>query len=79
MGYAEHIKKRQVFERVEVIGPIDQGRAVLEELYEAGFRTIRSGVYTDKEMFPRCDDKRFLFIAEREVDPNPWTAHTSLT
>lgn len=69
MGYAEHIKKRQVFERVELIGPMDQGRAVLNELYDAGFRTIRSGPYTDKEMFPRCDDKLFQFIAEREVQP----------
>lgn len=62
-----YIVKRESFERIEVVGPMAEGKRVLQELHDAGWRTTRSGPYTDREIFPRADINRFLFIAEREI------------
>lgn len=61
------IEKRQMLERVRLIGPQDKSRAVMEALARKGFRLIQSGPYTTKTMFPKVDPTRFLFIAEREI------------
>lgn len=60
-----HVKHKR-FERVEVVGPVEERERVLHELHEAGFRTTWSGPYTDAELWPKVDPRRFKFIAERE-------------
>lgn len=65
MNISCYIVKKEVFERIRVICPASEGQAVLAEIHERGYRTIQSGAYTNKAMFPRCDDTRRLFIAER--------------
>lgn len=65
--YDELTESRILLERVRVVGPMEEGQPVLRELHDAGFQTVRSGPYTDREMHPMADVKRFLFIAEREV------------
>lgn len=40
---------------------------ILRAMHDDGWRTVRSGPYTDAEMFPRLDMYRFLFIMERDV------------
>lgn len=57
--------KKTIIERLEVVGPGDSRRTILDELEEKGFNVVRSGPYTDKTMHPRVDVTRFLFIAER--------------
>lgn len=55
-----------MIERITLIGPMKDGQRALEWLHEQGYRTIRSGPYTNKEMHPKYDISRFLFIAERD-------------
>lgn len=61
------IEKRQMLERVRLVGPQDKSREVMEALSRKGFRLIQSGPYTTKTMFPKVDPDRFLFIAERDI------------
>lgn len=71
MAYPEHakyIKERRLLERVRMVGPMSKSKEVMAALYDSGFRMVQTGPYTNKRMFPKCDDKRFLFIAEREVE-----------
>jgi hypothetical protein len=58
---------RSVVERLDIVGPMEQAKAVKEHLFDAGFRTIRSGPYTDREMHPKADMTRFLFVVERVI------------
>ncbi len=62
--------ERTVFERIKVIGPMDESMVVLDMLHDEGWRTTRTGPYTDRKMWPSVDDKRFLFWAEREIREN---------
>ena len=61
------ISKRQMLERIRLVGPQDKSREVMEALAEKGYRLIQSGPYTTKTMFPKVDPDHFLFIAEREM------------
>ena len=61
------IQKRQMLERVRLVGPQDKSREVMEALALKGFRLIQSGPYTTRTMFPKVDPDRFLFIAERDI------------
>jgi len=66
--FDEYIKERVYIERIDVIGPMDEGETVLKALWAEGYRTIRSGPYTNRDMHPNVDMTRFLFIAEREIE-----------
>jgi hypothetical protein len=57
--------KRRIVERLEVAGPMDRSKEVMNQLFEAGFMVTQSGPYTDSKMFPDADVTRFLFHAER--------------
>lgn len=65
-SWPECTVKHERFERVEVVGPVTERERVLHELREAGFWTTWSGPYTDAEMWPKIDSKRFKFVAERK-------------
>jgi hypothetical protein len=54
-------------EQLRIVGPYAEGKDCLTWLYENGYYPTRSGPYTDKEMFPKVDVKRFLITAEREA------------
>jgi hypothetical protein len=58
---------RQQIERITIVGKMEDSKRVMEYLYQAGYRVIRSGPYTDREMFPQVDIERFKFVAEREI------------
>ena len=62
------IKEKVIVERITLIGPKDESKAAFDWLYENGYHTIRSGPYTDREMYPKVDIGRFLIVAEREVE-----------
>lgn len=53
--------------RVRVVGPHEDSAKAFAWLAEQGFHVVRSGPYTDREMDPRVDVTRFLFIAERDA------------
>lgn len=57
--------KKIIIEKLEVVGPNEIHRRVLDELYDKGFNIVHSGPYTDKKLHPRVDVTRFQFIAER--------------
>lgn len=59
--------RRECIERLTVVGKMDDSRRVMEWLHSRGFRLVRSGPYTDREMHPMVDVKRFKFVAEREI------------
>lgn len=61
------IRKREVFERIRVIGPMDEGKSCMAQLHKEGWRLTRSGPYTNRGIFPRVDLSRFLFKAERRL------------
>jgi hypothetical protein len=61
------IEKRQMLERIRLVGPQAKSAEVMEALARKGFRLIQSGPYTTKSMFPKVDPDRFLFIAERDI------------
>jgi hypothetical protein len=54
-------------ERFRVVGPAAKAGEVMDALHANGFRLLRSGPYTNKQMHPRLDMDRFLYIAEREI------------
>jgi hypothetical protein len=60
--------ERSTIERLKIIGPMERYRAVMDQLIQDGYRLIQSGGYSDHKMFPRYDDTRFLFIAERIIE-----------
>jgi len=66
-AYAKFITADKVIRRIEVVCPMTESKVVLNKLFDAGYRVIRSGPYTDAKMFPECDDKRCQFIAEKEI------------
>jgi hypothetical protein len=57
--------KKEQLERRTLVGPMDDGKEVMAALHNCNWRIIRSGPYTDRKMFPACDDTRFQFIAEK--------------
>ena len=61
--------ERKVIEQLVIVGPTEQSKAVMNELFDAGFRMIQQGPYTNRDMFPSCDVTRFLYHAEREMTP----------
>ena len=63
----QYITEAKNIERMTLVGPNSESKAVMQQLFEEGWRLIRSGPYSDREMFPAVDIDRFLFIAEREA------------
>lgn len=59
----------ELIERRKIVGPMARSNEVMQHLYEQGWRVTFSGSYTDRKMFPRCDGGRFLFHAERTIEP----------
>jgi hypothetical protein len=53
-------------ERIRITGPINERSQCFAWLDENGFDIKRSGPYTDSEMLPDCDMKRFLIVAEKK-------------
>lgn len=66
--YLKHRTQTEYIERGRFVGPMSEGQAVLKALHDDGWRTVRSGPYTDKQMHPRVDDSRFLFIMECDLE-----------
>lgn len=64
----KYIRKHEHFERIEVVGPMDDSDRILKELHDDGWSGKRIGPYTDKKMWPKVDMKRFLFVMERECE-----------
>lgn len=54
-------------ERLTIVGPADKSIGIMNQLFKEGYRLTRSGPYTDRKIFPKCDVSRFLLIAEREM------------
>lgn len=57
--------KRTLLERLEVTGPMEQSKEVMQRLHDDGYRLTRSG----PKCRPEVDMQTFHFIAEREVSP----------
>jgi hypothetical protein len=72
--YDEYTTERVTLERRTLVGPMTESRSVLRALHDDGWHTTRSGAYTDRDIFPSVDVKRFLFIAEREITSSPCSA-----
>jgi len=53
-------------ERIRITGPINERSQCFAWLDENGFDIKRSGPYTDSEMLPDCDMKRYLIVAEKK-------------
>lgn len=64
----KYVTKRERLERITFIGPMELGQQVLDCLHANGWHIVHSGPYTSKRMFPKVDDKRFLFVMERELE-----------
>lgn len=62
------IAERLTVERITLVGPMEESKNASSWLYENSYHTIRSGPYTDREMYPKANIGRFLIIAEREVE-----------
>lgn len=62
----QFITKREVKEHIEVVCPVEKHFRVLKALFEADYRVTRSGSYMDEKLWPRCDNSRSLFFAERK-------------
>ena len=58
------------FERVHIVTPAAHRSTVLNYLLSdtSGWRITYMGPYTDKDLFPRVDETRFIFDAEREIE-----------
>jgi hypothetical protein len=67
-AYDKFTKERSTLERRTLVSPMEKGQETLNALHADGWRTVRSGPYTNKRMFPKVDINRFLFVAEREVE-----------
>lgn len=64
---SNYIVKKERIERLNLVGPMNDSKQVMEELFDSGYRLIRTGPYTDPESYPDADIRRFLFIAERVI------------
>lgn len=58
---------QQHVERLELSGPIDKSVEATEQLAREGYRVLRTGPYTDRQMYPKLDHTRFMIVAERIV------------
>ena len=61
-----HVLQQHV-ERLEISGPIDKSIEASAQLAREGYSVIRTGPYTDKTMYPKLDNTRFLTVAQRTV------------
>lgn len=59
--------KSQQIHRLELVFPNEEAGRVNDWLYANGYSVKRGGPYTDREMFPKCDPKRQLCIAEKVI------------
>jgi hypothetical protein len=70
-------EQHKIIERVTVSGPRADHTAARERLRESGYELRRSGPYSDRDMHPRVDVERFLYIAERTLAEWEQPNHTS--
>jgi hypothetical protein len=63
--YLQFAVRRDIVERLRLVGSTNDRQCVLTELYDSGFTVTFSGAYTQESTFPLCDDTKFLIIAER--------------
>lgn len=56
------------YTRIKIVAPIERQHAIVQRLIDAGAIIIRSGAYSDPQMFPKCDLTRTLITAEIPVD-----------
>lgn len=59
---------QQHVERLELSGPEDKAVEATAQLAREGYRVLRTGPYTDREMYPKLDHTRFMIVAERIVN-----------
>ena len=57
--------ERETIERLTIAGPMARSKDVMSMLHDDGWHLLRTGPYTDKDIYPRCNPDRFLFIAEK--------------
>ena len=62
MKYAVTLER---LERAVFVVPSKKSQEVKDALFDAGWRIVSGGPYTDHKMFPRVDPTRSRFIAER--------------
>lgn len=67
-NWREHIESHERLERVTVVGPMAESKAVMGQMHDEGWRITRSGPKPIRNS-ARVDSTRFLFVAEREVTP----------
>lgn len=60
--------ERVVKEHIKVVGPMEKSGEVMSQLHADGWSISTTGPYTNGQMFPKCDPKRFIFHAEREIE-----------
>lgn len=67
--------ERTVIERRVIVCPREVASAILQSLVDTtgtaqdvGWRSIFSGPYTNRDMFPKCDMTRSKLILERELE-----------
>lgn len=58
---------QQHVERLELSGPEDKAIEAMAQLAREGYRVLRTGPYTDRKMYPKLDNTRFMIVAERIV------------
>jgi len=69
--FDQFITKREAIERIEMVFPINRRDTILDALFATGWRIVRSGLYTDKKMWPKCDPSRVQIVAEYSQDASP--------
>jgi hypothetical protein len=66
-SWTRYITEILAIERVTVVFPTSEINEVGEELYAQGYSIKRSGPYTDKDMFPKVDVTRQMWVCEKEL------------
>lgn len=63
-----HVRESALVRRLTLVGPQSERQALFDLLLATpGWRAVRSGPYTDREMWPEVDTERFLIVVEREI------------
>lgn len=63
--YSKYIRKKATVERLRIVCPSEQRNAIIDALYEDGFRVKSQGPFPMGDMI--CDVSRQLLIAEKET------------
>lgn len=69
----QFITKTLRIERITLVGPASEKKAVYVWMKQNGYWPVKSGPYSDVDMCPRVDVDRFLIVAERWIEDDAAT------